>query len=64
MDETLVCRTRQALIRHLEDINDQIDSDGGRIRDPELLDGIKDCVCVLDWLSGMDPAGRSHGAKS
>lgn len=50
MDE----RTRKALqrthdnaVRHLEDQNDLIDKDGGRIKNHETLDGMKDAVKIV-----------------
>ncbi len=46
-------RTRSTLFRHLDDLNDQVDADGGRIRDPMVLDGIKDCVSSICRMEGM-----------
>lgn len=37
-------RTEKTLCRHLEDLNDQVDQDGGRIKDHMILDGIKDSL--------------------
>ena len=45
-------RTKETLTRHLEDLNDQIDANGGRISDHMVLDGIKDSLksvrCCLE----------------
>lgn len=46
-------RARDALRRHLEDLEDEVDMDGGRIRDPRVLDGIRDAVGGLKCLEGM-----------
>lgn len=51
-------RTWKTLVRHLEDLNDQVDQDGGRIKDHMVLDGIKDSVKSLKCLSEM--AGASE----
>ena len=37
-------RTEKTLCRHLEDLNDQVDQDGGRIKDHMVLDGINDVL--------------------
>lgn len=44
-------RTEETLCRHLEDLNDMVDVDGGRIKDHMTLDGIKDCLKSLKNLS-------------
>jgi len=44
-------RTKETLTRHLEDLNDQVDVNNGRIKDHMVLDGIKDCVKSLKNLS-------------
>lgn len=48
-------RTEKTLCRHLEDLNDQIDQDGGRIKDHMVLDGIKDVLksarCLMELMS-------------
>lgn len=46
MKEAL-CRTKKHLVRHLEDLNDEIDRDDGRIKDHMVVDGLKDCVKTL-----------------
>lgn len=46
-------RTKEHLLRHLEDLNDQIDQDGGRISDHMTLDGIKDCLKALHCLKEL-----------
>lgn len=37
-------RTKETLTRHLEDLNDQIDVNNGRIKHHMELDGIKDSL--------------------
>lgn len=58
-------RTEKTLCRHLEDLNDQIDANGGRISDHMALDGIKDSLksvrCCYE-LMAMDADGNA--AKS
>ena len=48
-------RTEKTLCRHLEDLNDQVDQDGGRIKDHMVLDGIKDVLksvrCLMELMS-------------
>ena len=46
-------RTEKTLCRHLEDLNDQVDQDGGRIKDHMTLDGIKDSVKTLKCLKEL-----------
>lgn len=45
-------RTEKTLVRHLEDLNDQVDVNNGRIKDHMVLDGIKDSLkgvrCCLE----------------
>lgn len=45
-------RTEKTLCRHLEDLNDQVDVNNGRIKDHIVLDGIKDSLksvrCCLE----------------
>lgn len=40
-------RTHENAVRHLEDINDMIDGDGGRIKSHKALDGLKDAVKIV-----------------
>ena len=67
-------RTKKTLCRHLEDLNDQVDQDGGRIKDHMVLDGLKDCVKALKDIkkimsmdkpsdSGKQPAVSVSAAK-
>lgn len=53
-------RTEKTLCRHLEDLNDQVERDGGRIKDHMTLDGIKDCLksikCREEIMSMADNA--------
>lgn len=47
MDERMkkvLDRTKETLTRHLEDLNDQIDVNNGRIKHHMALDGIKDSL--------------------
>ena len=44
-------RTKETLCRHLEDINDAVDADGGRLDDHMDLDGIKDSLKGLKYNS-------------
>ena len=52
-------RTQMTLCRHLEDLNDQVDQDGGRIRDHMVLDGIKDSTKSLTCIKNL--MGESNG---
>ena len=57
-------RTEKTLCRHLEDLNDQVEQDGGRIKDHMVLDGIKDVLkgvrCLMELMSGN---GESAAVK-
>lgn len=53
-------RTKMAFVRHLEDLNDEVDSDGGRISCPKVLDGMKNAVKGLACIDSM----MSDGAES
>lgn len=48
-------RTEKTLVRHLEDLNDQVDVNNGRINDHMVLDGIKDSLkgvrCCLELVA-------------
>jgi hypothetical protein len=46
-------RTQETLIRHLEDLNDQVEQAGGRIKDHMVVDGIKDSVETLRRLKEL-----------
>ena len=52
-------RTEKTLCRHLEDLNDQVEQDGGRIKDHMVLDGIKDSVKTLYRIKEL--MGHSNG---
>lgn len=55
-------RTRKHLVRHLEDLNDEIDQDDGRIKDHMVLDGLKDCAKTLRCIGElMGWTGKSDG---
>lgn len=58
-------RTEKTLCRHLEDLNDQVDQDGGRIKDHMVLDGIKDVLKSVRCLAEIMPSnGESMAAKA
>lgn len=58
-------RTEETLCRHLEDLNDMVDVDNGRIKDHMTLDGIKDCLKSLKNLSEvMKGNGSASVAKA
>ena len=58
-------RTEKTLCRHLEDLNDQVDSNGGRISDHMALDGIKDSLkSVRCCYELMAMAGNGDAAKN
>ena len=58
-------RTENTLCRHLEDLNDQVDQDGGRIKDHMVLDGIKDVLKSFRCLKEiMSSNGESMAAKA
>lgn len=56
-------RTEETLCRHLEDLNDEVDQDGGRIKDHMVLDGIKDCLKSVKCLSEI-MKGNGNGSAS
>lgn len=58
-------RTEKTLCRHLEDLNDQVDQDGGRIKDHMVLDGIKDVLKSVRCLKEIMPSnGESTAVKA
>lgn len=71
MDDTskkMLERTRDTLNRHLEDLNDEVDSNGGRISDPCVLDGIstalRSLTCINGLMSESNGNGQSENVKS
>ena len=50
-------RAEKTLCRHLEDLNDQVEQDGGRIKDHMTLDGIKDSVKSLRCIKELVAEG-------
>lgn len=56
-------RTEKTLCRHLEDLNDEVDQNGGRIKDHMVLDGIKDCLKSVKYLSEI-MKGNGNGSAS
>lgn len=60
----LMERTEANLMRHLEDLNDEIDRHGGHIMDHMVLDGIKDVMKSLKCLTEiMKSNGTTVAAK-
>lgn len=61
-------RTEETLCRHLEDLNDMVDVDNGRIKDHMTLDGIKDCLksvkCLMEIMKGNGSATASKATAS
>lgn len=57
-------RTKKTLCRHLEDLNDQIEQDGGRIKKHMVLDGIKDAVKSLKNLHELMGDTKTDAAKT
>ena len=58
-------RTEKTLCRHLEDLNYQVDQDGGRIKDHMVLDGIKDVLKSVHYLMEIMPSnGESMAVKA
>ena len=58
-------RTQKTLCRHLEDLNDQFEQDGGRIKDHVVLDGIKDVLKSVRCLTEiMSVNGDTVAAKA
>lgn len=53
-------RTQKNLVRHLEDLNDQVDQDGGRIKDHMVVDGMKDGVKTLRCIGEMMSEDEGH----
>ena len=50
----LMERTETNLMRHLEDLNNEIDRHGGHIMDHMVLDGIKDVLKCLRYIGEMN----------
>ena len=57
-------RTEKTLCRHLEDLNDQVEQDGGRIKDHMVLDGIKDALKSARCLKEIMPSNGETAAKT
>lgn len=61
-------RTECVLVRHLEDLNDEIDQEGGRIKDHMVLDGIKDALksmrCIKELMAEDKAAEGDEGSES
>ena len=53
-------RTKKHLVRHLEDLNDEIDQADGRIKDHMVLDGLKDCSKTLRCIKELMSEGESE----
>lgn len=54
-------RTRKHMVRHLEDLNDEIDQANGRIENHMVVDGLKDCVKTLCRIKEL--LGGSGGSQ-
>ena len=65
--EEALKRTWKTLVRHLEDLNDQVEHDGGRIKHHMVLDGIKDAVkslkCLHVLMEGSEEEVPEEGPK-
>lgn len=57
-------RTQKMLCRHLEDLNDQVEQDGGRIKDHMVLDGFKDSVKTLRCIKELMDHGSGETVAS
>lgn len=61
-------RTEKTLCRHLEDLNDEVEQDGGRIKNHMTLDGIKDVLksvhCLMDIMKGNGSATAAKASAS
>ena len=55
----LMERTRKALERHLEDLLDEVEECGGRIRSPEVLGGIHKALWAMSTLDGVCGDGET-----
>lgn len=62
--KTVLERTEKTLCRHLEDLNDQVEQDGGRIKDHMVLDGIKDSVKTLYHIKELMDHGNGETVAS
>lgn len=52
-------RTRKALERHLEDLLDEIEECGGRIKSPEILAGIHKVLWAMTTLDDVCGEGET-----
>ena len=56
-------RTEKTLCRHLEDLNDEVEHDGGRIKNHMTLDGIKDVLksvrCLMEIMKGNGTTAKA-----
>ena len=57
-------RTEKTLCRHLEDLNDQVEQDGSRIKDHMVLDGFKDSVKTLRCIRELMDHGSGETVAS
>lgn len=57
-------RTEKTLCRHLEDLNDQVEQDGCRIKDHMVLDGFKDSVKTLRCIKELMDHGNGETVAS
>lgn len=58
-------RAEHVLCRHLEDLNDQVEQDGGRIKHHMTLDAYKDCLKSLkNYTEIMKGNGSATATKA
>ena len=58
-------RAESVLCRHLEDLNDMVEQDGGRIKHHMTLDAYKDCMKALkNYTEIMKGNGSASVAKA
>ena len=57
-------RTRGVLERHLEDLLDEVEECGGRIKSPEILGGIHKVLWAMSTLDGLCTDDEPVKAKS
>ena len=55
-------RAEAVLCRHIEDLNDQVEQDGGRIKHHMTLDAYKDCTKSLKNIGEIMKGNGSAGS--
>lgn len=56
MKFTLEC-TEKLLCRHLEDLCNEVEENGGHVKDHMIIDGVKDCLKSLKCLKVLGAIG-------